>query len=148
MIKEIVASCMLILFGSVDYHHSGKPAGNLTGEITVVISGLKSDKGTIKIGLFSSEASWNNQEKKYAGASLVIKNCKTMWVVKDVPYGQYAIKFFHDENNDDKLNTNFLGMPKETYGFYLQGQNRFVPPTFNDAKFNLQTAKLIVEVRN
>jgi uncharacterized protein (DUF2141 family) len=121
---------------------------NQRGLLTVTISGLNNDRGNVKIGLFNSEASWDDKEKKFAGAQLNIANRKAVWVLKDIPYGQYAIKFFHDENNDDKLNTNVIGMPKETYGFYKSGTGKFIPPGFDKAKFRFDTPRLEIVLKN
>ena len=49
------------------------------------------------------------------GQVLPIENntCKTIF--KDVPSGEYAISIYHDINSNAKLDTNFLGIPKEDY---------------------------------
>jgi uncharacterized protein (DUF2141 family) len=39
------------------------------------------------------------------------------WKLDDVPYGDYGIAAFHDENSNGKMDKNLLGIPKETYGF-------------------------------
>jgi hypothetical protein len=41
--------------------------------LTIIISGLKNEKGDIKIGLFNSEASWNSNKEKYRGGVLKIR---------------------------------------------------------------------------
>ena len=62
----------------------------------------------------------------------------TFW---NIPYGEYAIKVYHDANNDDKLNKNFLGMPTEEYGFSNNARGSFGPPSWDDAKFMFNSAK-------
>lgn len=34
-----------------------------------------------------------------------------------IPFGEYAMLIFHDENGNGKLDRNFAGKPKEAYGF-------------------------------
>ena len=34
----------------------------------------------------------------------------------DLPAGVYAVSVFHDENMNQKLDKNFVGVPKEEYG--------------------------------
>ena len=49
------------------------------------------------------------------------------------PTGTYAIGVFHDVNGNNSLDTNFLGIPKEQYGFGNDATGSFGPPSFNDA---------------
>jgi uncharacterized protein (DUF2141 family) len=49
--------------------------------------------------------------------------------------GTYAISAFHDENNDKKVNSNFIGIPKEGIGVSNNAKGSFGPPKFDDAKF-------------
>jgi len=126
----------------------GQSNANMYGDLTIIISGLKNDKGDIKIGLFNSEDSWNSNKEKYKGNIIKIKNKMAEWVIESIPYGEYAIKYFHDENGDDKINTNFLGIPTETYGFYLCGKSKYIPPSFNKAKFMFKFNNMTIEIKN
>lgn len=120
---------------------------NIYGDLTIIISELKNDKGDIKIGLFNSEGSWNSKNEKFKGAIIKIKNKRSEWVIKNIPYGEYAIKFFHDENGDDRINTNFLGIPIETYGFYMSGISKYIPPSFNKAKFMFKSKNMTIIIK-
>jgi len=50
-----------------------------------------------------------------------------------VPSGTWAVLAYHDENGNKKLDTNFVGMPTEGYGFSNGAKARFGPPSFKDA---------------
>ena len=52
-----------------------------------------------------------------------------------LPYGEYAFTLFVDFNGNKKLDKNFLGIPKEQYGFSNNVMGKMSPPTFNQAKF-------------
>ena len=52
-----------------------------------------------------------------------------------LPYGEYAVTLFVDFNGNKKLDKNFLGIPKEQYGFSNNVMGKMSPPTFNQAKF-------------
>ena len=52
-----------------------------------------------------------------------------------LPYGEYAVTLFVDFNGNKKLDKNFLGIPKEQYGFSNNVMGEMSPPTFNQAKF-------------
>ena len=47
-----------------------------------------------------------------------------------LPTGVYAVGIFHDLNGDGALSKNFLGMPKEPFGFSNNARARFGPPSF------------------
>jgi len=56
--------------------------------------------------------------------------------IRDIPDGRFALLVFHDENDNGRLDKNFIGIPKEPLGF----SNRYKPkgpPSFNRAAFVL-----------
>lgn len=58
-------------------------------------------------------------------------------VLNDVAPGTYAIKAFHDVDRNGKLDTNFMGIPKEPYGFSNDAMGTFGPPSFDQASFKV-----------
>jgi uncharacterized protein (DUF2141 family) len=54
-----------------------------------------------------------------------------------LPAGTYAIGLLHDENDNGKMDTNFVGLPKEGYGASNDAKATFGPPKFKDAKVEL-----------
>jgi uncharacterized protein (DUF2141 family) len=60
--------------------------------------------------------------------------------------GDYAIKVFQDRNLNDELDTNFIGLPKEPYGFSNDAMGRMGPPNFDQAKFPVTDEKTSIEI--
>ena len=60
----------------------------------------------------------------------------------EIPPGTYAIGVYIDENENEKLDTNFLGIPKEQYGF-SNNAKAFGIPKFEAASFVLDTYKIV-----
>lgn len=56
-------------------------------------------------------------------------------VFTSVPPDVYGISAFHDENDNEKLDTNFLGIPTESWCTSRDAKAYFGPPSFDDAKF-------------
>ena len=56
----------------------------------------------------------------------------------ELPAGQYAVGIFHDVNLNNKMDNNFLGLPKEQYGFSNNARALFGPPSYEDAAFELK----------
>ncbi|MCX5903988.1 MAG: DUF2141 domain-containing protein [Proteobacteria bacterium] len=98
------------------------------GNITVVLTGFKNYSGTVKLSLCRSEDELQNTMRGFCTASAGIKNKHAELVFKNIPYGRYCIKAFHDENGNSRLDTNFAGMPVELYGFSNNARGRFGPP--------------------
>ncbi|MFN3875311.1 MAG: DUF2141 domain-containing protein [Flavobacteriales bacterium] len=51
----------------------------------------------------------------------------------DLAPGRYAIKAYHDINGNGRLDTNWMGMPKEPYGFGNDAMGAFGPPSYEQA---------------
>ena len=60
----------------------------------------------------------------------------------EIPPGTYAIGVYVDENENGKFDTNFLGIPKEQYGFSSNAR-AFGIPKFEAASFVLDTYKKV-----
>ncbi len=99
--------------------------------LTVEIDQLRNNNGKLLLELN------NEDEEIIQGFSETIANNKCVIVIKDLKPGKYAFKFFHDENNDEEINTNFMGIPKEGYGFSNNAKGTFGPPSFDKMLFEL-----------
>jgi uncharacterized protein (DUF2141 family) len=58
---------------------------------------------------------------------------ETVVAVHGVPPGTWAVLAYHDENANGQLDRNFIGIPRENYGFSRDARGRFGPPGFDDA---------------
>ena len=81
--------------------------------------------------VFSKNDTFYNQR-----TYLDLKNIHELIV--DVPDGEYAIVFFVDANKNNKLDKNFIGIPKEQYGFSNNAMGSLSAPSFEQAKFSVQ----------
>ncbi|QED37925.1 DUF2141 domain-containing protein [Antarcticibacterium arcticum] len=116
---------------------------NAQNHIEVEITNFKSNKGVAYIGLYDSENSFLNTAFK--GEKLTIKNNKVVYTFKDIPAGNYAISAFHDEDENGELSTNFLGIPKESYGASNNAPSRFGPPKWKDARFRVTAGETVYQ---
>ena len=105
--------------------------------ITVKVEGTESNDGKMLIALYNDESDF--LEKTYKGAKSNIANNECVITFKDIPEGTYAVSVFHDENDNDKLDSNFIGIPKEDYGCSNNAKGFMGPPKWKDAKFELQS---------
>ena len=99
--------------------------------LTVDIEQLRNNNGKLLLELN------NEKEEVIKGFSETITDGKCILVIKELKPGKYAFKYFHDENNDEKINTNFMGIPKEGYGFSNNAKGTFGPPSFDKMLFEI-----------
>jgi uncharacterized protein (DUF2141 family) len=86
-------------------------------EVAVIVQCSDEDEGTIYVALHDNEKTF---PKKGSDAAYLAKAKISMGQVKIIfskmPYGTYAVSAFYDENENGKLDYNFLGIPKERAG--------------------------------
>ncbi len=80
---------------------------------------------------------------KYKGEIAKIFNQRVAITFTDIPNGTYTISVFHDENEDGEINTNFLCIPKESYGASNNAPSNFGPPKWKDAKFEVKNGQTV-----
>jgi uncharacterized protein (DUF2141 family) len=106
-----------------------------THTITVTISGMKSDKGNVYVAIYNSEEDFLN--KTFKGAIVKTSDKKATAIFKDIEKGIYAVSVFHDANDNKKMDTNFIGIPKEPTGCSNGATGFMGPPKFKKAKFTV-----------
>ena len=108
--------------------------------LEIEISGIRNSRGEILLQLFNEKQEIIGQRK---GA---VSDGKCLIRFEDLKPGRYAVRYFHDENLSGKMETGFLGIPKEGFGFSNNAAIRFGPPSFDKWLFNL-TANLKLELK-
>ncbi len=104
----------------------------------VKLEGIKSDKGSVIVYLYESEDGFPTDlsKGKKINQSIKASTEPIFFSVENLVEGkEYALAVFHDENDNGKFDTNFLGIPKEGVATSNNAKGRFGPPKFNDAKF-------------
>ena len=108
--------------------------------IVVTVSGLKSSAGGVYVGLYATPSKFLNgtqvdaMKKVRAGAAPITV------VFDNLPPGTYAIGAYHDENSNDHLDTNFVGLPTEGYALSNGVRAVVSKPTFQQAAFTVGNA--------
>jgi uncharacterized protein (DUF2141 family) len=112
--------------------------------LTVKLEQISSSKGKMMLALFNKESGFPGTPKNAFKILQIPANKPSVIIMFDqIPPGTYALAVFHDVNEDGELNTNFLGVPKEVYGFSNNARSRFRAPTFNEAAFEFSGQKSI-----
>ena len=112
-------------------------------DLKVTVTNVDKQKGTVEIALFNDAKSFIVKGKEYKTNSKVVTNDSIVFVFKDLTKDNYAVSIYHDINSDKECNLNFIGIPKEPYGFSNNFKPKLSKPTFNDCKFDLNESKSI-----
>ena len=101
--------------------------------------------GEIHVAVYDNAEAFEADRGEKGGAApgivdgtIVMVDAGTSTFEYKLPAGQYAVGIFHDVNLNNKMDNNFLGLPKEQYGFSNNARALFGPPSFEDAAFELK----------
>jgi uncharacterized protein (DUF2141 family) len=115
-------------------------------ELTVRVQGLKNDRGQVAVALFASASGFPQREHAFRGQLSRIERGRAQVQFRALPPGTYSVAVLHDENENKKMDFNFLGMPLEGYGFSNDASALFGPPSFERAAFRLLPRPSVVSI--
>ena len=106
------------------------------GTLNIDISGLHSTKGQLIVCLWKDKPGFPTcQKRRTAQRKLVPDTAPALEVsFPGLAPGAYAVTVQHDENGDGKMQSNFIGMPKEGVGV---SNNPGGMPGYAKSLFNL-----------
>lgn len=105
--------------------------------LVVTVSGLKNNTGLLTVELYNSEGKFLKTAFKTV-SSTIKSNTATVTFI-GIPKAEYTVMAYHDENNNKKLDKNFIGMPKEAVACSNNAKGFMGPPKYEDAKFTIST---------
>jgi uncharacterized protein (DUF2141 family) len=140
----IIAAALLIPLVA-----NGEDATPPTGVLEIKVTNIENASGTLYIAIMDSADGWLKSDadsKPFRDATQTVSSTDDLLVsIADLPPGTYAISLFHDLDGDAELNTNFVGFPKEPFGFSAP-MGTFGPPTFEEAAIELSGDYASVEI--
>jgi uncharacterized protein (DUF2141 family) len=99
--------------------------------LKIEISDLRNNTGKIMLQIFDEK---ENVIRQQIGD---IKEKTCSFVAGNLSAGKYAVRFYHDENLNQKMETNMVGKPTEGYGFSNNVTGKFSMPPFEKWIFSL-----------
>jgi len=120
-------------------------------EVEVTITGLRNAKGNIVIGVFKDEATFQ-KETAFVSKSFIKKEIVggKMKVTISLEPGVWGLSLLDDENTSGLMEYNFLGIPKEGFGFSDYYHSGLTKPKFKDFKFSVekgQKKQILIKIR-
>ena len=107
---RIMFSPATLLLFSVGVSFAPSSWAQSGGQATIIlkVTGLRSAKGQIKIAVFNSSEKWLGEQPIYS-LTINVDGQSVTWRINDVPYGDYGVAVFQDENSNGKMDKNVLG---------------------------------------
>ena len=105
--------------------------------LTVKINGLKTNEGTVMVQLYDAN------QKLVKESKVTVSSKSTTVEFKNLPAGTYAVQYYHDENNNGKMDTGMFGRPEEGYGYSNDARGFMGPADFEDQVFEIKQNRTI-----
>jgi uncharacterized protein (DUF2141 family) len=112
--------------------------------LSVTVSNVKVGKGKVRVGLFNQENEFPDG-KIFKGEVAVSEKGVVTVVFKDLKPGIYAVSVFQDINGNKVIDKNFLGIPKEPYGF--SGAWKSGGSSFDKSAFELKQGGAEISIK-
>lgn len=136
---------MTVLFGVMAF-----PA-----DVSFEFNNLEKVSGKIYLSVINDPEIWNMKlksqeppEKSIEFKAAVMVGGKNMSIiVNGLKPGVYAAQIFHDLNENGKLDTNALGIPKEPYGFSNNKKGIFGKPKFKKVSFVVKDKDIVQKIK-
>ncbi|MHA7057751.1 DUF2141 domain-containing protein [Aquimarina sp. M1] len=133
---------LLLIMSAANFVTTAQDTKGVT--ITVTVPNVSSSDGAVLFGLYDEATFMKAAPIKSAKGE--IKNGIAKITFKDVPRGEYGISCVHDANNNERMDFEENGMPKESYGVSNNNMS-YGPPMWSDAKFEVSEEDLELEIR-
>ncbi len=122
---------------------SAQPEGPAKVKLSIKVEDVRSTDGTINIALYQQQHDFMSDDDLYT--ALKVKAVRPITTATiELPPGEYAVAIYQDEDENDEMEKNFLGIPKEPVGLSNDAIKGMSRPRFEDAAFELSTAKTVV----
>lgn len=94
--------------------------------------------GTLYMAVFNTETTWGKTTQMHLGKTWPIDQVNQFTCQVDaLKPGNYAVAFFLDENGNGKLDTNWMGIPIEAYGYSNGARPKYRAAQWHEVQFYL-----------
>ena len=105
-----------------------------SADLEVSLKAVRNAKGQLRIAVFNDPKEFPRGDE-ISSLNIKAKSGDVTALIKGMKPGKYAIAIHHDENSNKQMDTNFIGLPKEGYGFSNDARVFLGPPNFSAASF-------------
>lgn len=122
MLLLCITAFFASIFGQVD-------------EVSVLVDQIGHSKGKIYLAIYNNAEGYMHPERVFRSSiTELVASQRQVIDIGRLPDGDYAIVVFLDENGNGQLDKNWLGVPKERYGFSGAQRPLFRAPRWEEAR--------------
>ena len=117
--------------------------------LRIEVSNLHSNRGSVYCAVYAEPGIGFpvDQSKAKTSVKVAIKDRQAVCEFADLAPGVYAVTMLHDENENGKMDTDWMGIPKEGFGATRDAKGIMGPPKFKDAAFTYKGGGLTLQIR-
>ena len=131
-VPAMLSFVMAVIWGHPACAATG-PSADLTIRIENVLPG-----GILRLGVYDQARYPDDNSTPIASADVPAVTGETIVTLHGLAPGVYAIQTFQDVNADGKMNTSWVGLPLEPFGFSDDATPFLSKPGFDEVKFTLK----------
>lgn len=115
--------------------------------VTVVIKGIGSNSGGVVLSAYDDAEKWFSEDVvARIRAELNTESGEEITIPLELEPGEYALTAYHDENDNKKMDANFIGIPKEPTGLSNDHRPKFGPPKYKKAAVEVREPNQRIEI--
>jgi len=143
--SSVFASLLTPLFAAtlVPLLGAGFAAQAAAAELTIAVSEIRAQQGQLMIAVLGSEAAFKGEAPPTLSVMLPPNAERVSFSTDALVPGEYAVRVMHDENGNQDMDNNLVGMPTEPWGFSNNAVGSFGPPGWSDVRFSLDESASI-----
>lgn len=112
-------------------------------KVIINLSGMQNTNGKVNVALYNSSSSFNDPNQAYRKLFLNCTGGSMTITLDSLAQGEYAFAIFHDENNNQQIDQNFLSIPTEGFAFSNNAMGTFGPPNWTQSKFSVPASSTV-----
>ena len=128
----LALSLMVLAVGLVQPARAQAPAGSAT--LVIHVQGT-TPEGILRLGLYDAARYAADDAPALTSADVPAQAGRTTVTLNNLAPGIYAIQSYQDRNGNGKMDTSWLGLPQEPYGFSRDARPRLSKPGFDRVRF-------------
>ena len=141
--KNLIFCFILFLIPSMLLH------AQESGTILLKVKNIKKEKGQLVVTVFDDESKWLKSNGACVRKVVEVEGEEAIVKIDDMPFGTYAIACYHDRNSNEKMDKNFIGLPKEPFAMSKKPKSKLRKPRFEEMafSFNNPEKELVAKLR-
>jgi len=112
-----------------------------TASLTIRIENVSPGGGMLRLGFYDAARYPDNDSAAVASADVKAELGETIVTLHNIVPGTYAIQAFQDINGNGKMDTSWVGLPLEPFGFSRDARPHLHKPHFSAVKFAVEAGE-------